>query len=216
MTPGKRDFIPALKYDVLTPLYDVAIRLTLPEVSFKRRLLVAAGIGAGQRALDVGCGTGTLLRLAAQTHPDAEFVGLDPDPHILSRAKKKLGRFRNVDLNEGSATALPYPASTFDRVLSSLVFHHLSGEQKVIAFQEILRVLRPRGELHFADFGAPHTPTMRVLSILVEKIGREHVTENFRGLLPAMLSEAGFQKVGETARFATIFGTIRLLKGTKI
>jgi ubiquinone/menaquinone biosynthesis C-methylase UbiE len=215
MTPGKRAFIPALTYDVLTPLYDVAIRLTLPEIRFKRCLLAAAGIGAGQRALDIGCGTGTLLRLAAQSHPDAEFVGLDPDPNILTRARKKLRRFPNVDLNEGSATALPYPASTFDRVLSSLVFHHLSGEQKVIAFQEILRVLRPRGELHLADFGAPHTPTMRVLSILVETIGREHVTENFRGLLPAMLSEAGFHEVGETARFATIFGTIQLLKGTR-
>src|SRR5207249_1537758 len=46
MTPGKRDFIPALTYDVLTPLYDVAIRLTLPELRFKRRLLAVAGIRA--------------------------------------------------------------------------------------------------------------------------------------------------------------------------
>ena len=215
MPPGKRDFIPALTYDVLTPLYDVAIRLTLPELSFKRRLLAAAGIAAGQRALDVGCGTGTLLLLAAQSHPNAEFVGLDPDPNILTRARKKLAGFPNVDLNDGSATALPFPAGTFDRVLSSLVFHHLSGAQKMIALHEILRVLRPRGELHLADFGAPHTRTMRVLSILVENVGREHVTENFRGLLPAMLSEAGFQGVGETDRFATIFGTIQLLKGTR-
>jgi len=85
----------------------------------------------------------------------------------------------------------------------------------MIALRQILRVLRPRGELHLADFGAPHTRTMRVLSVFVERIGREHVTENFRGMLPAMLSEAGFQEVGETAHFATIFGTIQLLKGTK-
>lgn len=215
MTPGKRDFIPALTYDVLTPLYDVAIRLTLPERGFKRRLLDAAGIAAGQRALDVGCGTGTLLLLAVQSHPSAEFVGIDPDPNILKRARKKLGGFSNVAFNEGSATALPYPAGSFDRVLSSLVLHHLTREEKMIALLEILRVLRPRGELHLADFGAPHARTMRVLSIIVETVGREHVAENFRGLLPAMLSEAGFQDVGETAHFATIFGTIQLLKGTK-
>jgi len=215
MTPGKRGFIPALTYDVLTPLYDVAIRLTLPELRFKRRLIAAAGIAAGQRALDVGCGTGTLLLLAAQSHPSADFVGIDPDPNILRRARKKLGGLANVAFNEGSATALPYPAGSFDRVLSSLVFHHLTREEKMIALRQILRVLRPRGELHLADFGAPHTRTMRVLSVFVERIGREHVTENFRGMLPAMLSEAGFQEVGETAHFATIFGTIQLLKGTK-
>ena len=100
-------------------------------------------------------------------------------------------------------------------MLSSLVFHHLSAPQKAIAFHEILRVLRPGGELHLADFGAPHTRTMRALSIIVETVGKEHVTEDVRGLLPAMLSEAGFHQVGETAHFATIFGTIQLLKGTK-
>jgi hypothetical protein len=50
---------------------------------------------------------------------------------------------------------------------------------------------------------------MRVASVLIEKIGREHVRENFRGLLPGMLSEAGFSVVEETGRCGTIFGVLR-------
>src|SRR3989442_2882228 len=99
MPPGKRDFIPALTYDVLTPLYDVAIRLTLPELSFKRRLLAAAGIAAGQRALDLGCGTRTLLLLAAQSHPNTAFVGHDPDAPMLTPARQKPAGLPQVDFD---------------------------------------------------------------------------------------------------------------------
>ena len=61
--------IPALGYDILTPVYDLAIRFTLPERRFKMRLIQSARIAAGHQVLDLGCGTGTLLLMAARLAP---------------------------------------------------------------------------------------------------------------------------------------------------
>jgi ubiquinone/menaquinone biosynthesis C-methylase UbiE len=207
-------FIPALKHDLLTPAYDILIRLTLPEMRFKRHLIGAAAIAPGHRVLDVGCGTGTLLRLAVEQHRGVTFVGVDPDRRILARARRKVREMR-VSLEEASATALPFDDASFDRVLSTLTFHHLRGDEKVDAMREILRVLRPRGEFHLGDFGQPDTVLMRIASFLSEKIGREHVEENFRGMLPSMLTDAGFVGVRETGRFTTMFGVLRTLESMK-
>jgi len=212
----QRRFIPALGYDLFTPLYDAGIRATMPELRFKRRLVESAIIEEGHRVLDVGCGTGTLLMLAAQRHPAAHLVGVDPDPRIVRRAQRKIVRRRlAIDLSLGSATALPFPDESFDRVLSSLVFHHLDAAEKRIAFGEICRVLRPGGEMHLADFGAPHNRLMSMISYVAKSIGHEHVTENFRGLLPQLAEEAGLIAVEETGAFATMFGTLRFLKGIR-
>jgi len=48
---------------------------------------------------------------------------------------------------------LPYPDNSFDRVVSSLVFHHLTRENKIHSLKEVFRVLKPQGELHVLDFG---------------------------------------------------------------
>ena len=208
-------FIPALKRDALTPVYDVLIRLTLPEMRFKRHLLDAAVIAAGHRVLDVGCGTGTLLRLAAGQSTGATFVGIDPDPAILGRARPKLADLPEVSVEVGSATKLPFDSGSFDRVLSTLAFHHLRGDEKAEAMREILRVLRPGGEFHLGDFGAPDTLATRITSFLTERIGGEHVQENFQGLLPSMLARAGFTGVEETGRFGTMFGVLRTIRAVK-
>ena len=211
-----RSFIPALRYDLITPLYDVVIRMTLPERRFKLRLVDAAHLTAGHQVLDVGCGTGTLLILAANRAPGANLTGIDADERILSRARRKIDRAGlSVRLDQGSATALPYADGSFDRVISSLVFHHLTAAEKQIAFAEAFRVLRLGGELHLGDFGEPDSRLMRIVSLLTEKVGREHVQENFRGMLPAMARQAGFSQVEDTARFHTAFGVLRCLRAAR-
>lgn len=209
----ERDFLPALRYRVLTPIYDVGIAVTMPERRFKMALLDEARIQPGHRVLDVGCGTGTLLVWAARRHPEAFFSGIDPDPAILARARTKIARNGvRVELREGSATALPYENATFDRVFSTLMVHHLPSDAKRDAFRELARVLTAGGELHLADFGPPHNGVMRFASAVVARIGHEYVDENLAGQLPSLLMEAGFD-VTETGVFATIFGTVRMLRG---
>ena len=208
--------IPALRYDILTPVYDLAIRLTLPERRFRMRLIESARIATGHQVLDLGCGTGTLLVMAARLAPGATFVGVDADERILSRARRKIdGAGLTIRLDRASATDIPYPDGKFDRVLSSLLFHHLTAVEKQCAFEAAFRVLRPGGELHLGDFGAPDTLLERIASYLTEKIGREHVQENYRGMLPAMARAAGFGSVEETGRFTTAFGVLRCLRAIK-
>lgn len=210
------EFIPALRYDFLTPLYDFGICLALPERRFKMGMIESARIAAGHHVLDVGCGTGTLLIIGARQVPHATFIGLDADERILARARHKIARAGlSIRLDRGSATDLPYPDATFDRVLSTLAFHHLTTGEKKRAFAEAFRILRPRGELHLGDFGAPDSRFSRVASYLTEKIGREHVEENFQGVLPAMARATGFEPVDETGRFGTVFGVLRCFRARK-
>src|SRR5690348_15767000 len=82
-------YVPALGRDILTALYDPLIRRTTRERTFKQRLLDQASLHAGQRVLDVGCGTGTLAVWAKEREPGIEIAGIDGDPAVLERARQK-------------------------------------------------------------------------------------------------------------------------------
>lgn len=84
------NYIPALGYDLLTPLYDAVVRLTVREKKFKTALISQANFADGQRVLDLACGTGTLAVLIKETHPKVEVTGIDGDAKILGIAEKKL------------------------------------------------------------------------------------------------------------------------------
>lgn len=207
------DFIPALGADWLTPFYDTVAFLAR-ERSFKRRLVEVARIAAGQDVLDVGCGTGTLALLVKQACPAARVVGLDVDPRILAIARRKIERAgAAIDLQQGSATAPPFAPASFDRVLTSLVLHHLTTPQKKETFTAVRRLLRPGGELHVADWGKPHNLLMQAASIGFRVFDGGEATEaNLRGQLPALIAGAGFVAVAETERWMTPFGTLAFVR----
>ncbi len=170
------------------------------------------GLEKGHSVLDLGCGTATLTILIKKTCPEAEVTGLDGDPKILEIARSKVGEL-DITLDRGMAFELPYPDGSFDRVVSSLVIHHLTRENKMRTFQEIFRVLRPGGELHVADLGKPHNTLMFLISLIFSRL--EETSDNIKGLLPEMLRETGFEQVEETARFMTAFGTLSLYRARK-
>ncbi|MBC7910650.1 MAG: methyltransferase domain-containing protein [Pyrinomonadaceae bacterium] len=212
MHQQKDDYIPALGYDRLTPLYDSLIRLTMPERAFKHRLIEQARIMKSHRILDLGCGTATLTLLIKETHPEAAVVGMDGDPKILNIAERKAREAGlNISFDRGMSFDLPYPDTSFDRVLTSLVIHHLTHENKVRTLNEVHRVLRDGGELHVADFGKPHNALMLAASLPWRIFdGFEATADNAKGLLPEMMRRAGFIEVHESARYMTLFGTLSL------
>jgi SAM-dependent methyltransferase len=207
------EYVPALRFRALTGLYDPVARATTRESEFKDRLLRQAAIERGHRVLDLACGTGTLAIEAKRREPGAELVGVDGDAEVLARAAEKAGAAGlDIELDEGLSTALPYEDASFDRVLSTLFFHHLDLAGKRATVAEIGRVLRPGGELHVADWGKGSDPLMAALSWPVRLLDGLDVTrENFDGSLPRLLAEGGLEDVAERDRLRTPLGSMVLL-----
>lgn len=203
----RREFLPALRFRFLTGIYDPLIAATTRERATKGRLVELAGLQDGERVLDVGCGTGTLALLAKRSAPGAQVVGIDADAEMLAQARTKPGA-HGIRFDEGMADELPYDDSSFDKVLSSLVFHHLQRPVKEAAAREIARVLRPGGELHLADFGPPGGPLMWGFSRMVRHGDGASTVDNFAGRLPEILRGAGLRCDGERERMRTAFGAL--------
>src|SRR4030065_2191091 len=104
---GKK-LTPPLAYDVLTPIYDRVINLLAYGKAFKRMALELSEIADGEKVLDVGCGSGTLLIEAKTRYPNSDFVGIDPDKKILRFAERKLEQAGGIAwILQGFAEELP-------------------------------------------------------------------------------------------------------------
>ena len=210
--------MPALRLRALTRFYDPVVALTVREGEFKRRLLEQLSPEPGQRILDLGCGTGTLAVLIKKAEPGAEVHGLDADAEILARARSKAAAHGGPEVSfiQGLSNELPYQDEFFDRVVTSLLFHHLTRDVKLQTAAEIGRVLRPGGELHLADWGRPSDPFMAAVSLGVRALdGFEPTRDNFNGRLPAVLEEGGLADARQTDRLRTAFGTMGLYRARR-
>lgn len=217
MNKNQDEYISPLKFRWLTSLYDVLLYFALRESTFKASLVEQSQTENGHRVLDVGCGTGTLTLLIKKAQPEAEVIGIDGDRKVLEIAKRKVGKADlDVTLDYGMAFDLPYPDGSFDRVFSSLLFHHLTRENKVGTLKEIFRVLRPGGELHVADLGKPHNWIMSVAFLSVRMLdGFKTTADNKNGLLPVLFGYAGFEDIQQSRRYMTMSGTLGLYKAVK-
>jgi ubiquinone/menaquinone biosynthesis C-methylase UbiE len=212
---SKHAFVPALGFDWLTRFYDPLIALTTREKAIKGQLIDQARIRAGQDVLDVGCGTGTLAILAKTRQPGARVVGLDGDPRVLEIARRKI-QAADVDvvLREGLANAEGvFEPASFDRILTSLVLHHLTTEEKRLALAAMRRWLRRDGELHVLDFGPQSNPLLALIARGVTWLdGEARLRDNLAGRLPELMREAGFANPSEQGRAFTPFGSVSLYR----
>ena len=118
-----------------------------------------------------------------------------------------------IRFDHGLATALPYEDASYDRVLSSLMLHHLTTEDKRRALAEAWRVLRPGGELHVLDIGPPQNALAWLISLIFRHL--ERTADNIAWRLPAMFRQAGFADVAQTEQHLTILGTLAFYRGRR-
>ena len=111
-------------------------------------VLDAAGVGHGTRVLDVGCGSGLTLVLAAQR--GATPSGLDISPSLLGLARERLPE---ADLREGDMESLPFGDSAVDAVVGVNAFQFADDPRR--ALREAARVVRPGGHVVASLFAAP-------------------------------------------------------------
>jgi ubiquinone/menaquinone biosynthesis C-methylase UbiE len=123
---------------------------------FRRRLLELARAKAGERVLDIGCGTGSLVIEAGRlVGPECVVSGIDPSPEMIARARRKARRAGvEADFQEASAQRLPFPEAEFDLVTSTLMLHHLPKPARHTSVVEAARVLKPGGRFLAVDFAA--------------------------------------------------------------
>jgi len=214
-----KSFTPALGYSVLTPLYDFAIATLTREEVWRSKLVTCVAPKAGERILDVGCGTGSLAIRLKELSFLTQVVGLDPDPSVLGVARKKAEeKHLEIDWREGFLK----PETVSDvkpvsKVVSSLVFHQTPVKEKQNILSQMHDVLETGGELFIADYGWQRTKMMRFLfrASVQQLDGMSDTQPNADGVLPRLIEDTGFIQIEELEVVPTPTGSISIYSGIK-
>lgn len=217
--PAPQTFTPALGKAWLTPAYDAAIALMTREKVWRTALVRAIEPRCGMRILDIGCGTGALLLALSVAEPGADLAGLDPDPSVLARAKRKARKSKaRIGFSEGFLGEANLPDGWQpDVVTSSLVLHQVPMAEKRRILSQAFGILPVGGRLVIADYGLQRTKLMRTLfRNAVQRLdGIEDTTPNADGVLPLLMEQAGFEDVRETKFVPTVTGSISIFSANR-
>ncbi|MEM9761190.1 MAG: class I SAM-dependent methyltransferase [Pseudomonadota bacterium] len=144
------------------------------------RLIRDLSPGPGARVLEIGCGTGRNLVLAARRYPQAHFFGLDISAEMLTTARHKIERSGLADrvaLNEADATAVDpralFDVGGFDRVFFSYTLSMVPDWEAALA--RALEATAPGGVLHIVDFGQQREMPRVIHAVLTRWLALFHV-----------------------------------------
>ena len=155
-----------------------------------------AGVGAGNKVLDVGCGPGALTAYARAV--GAEVSAIDPSPPFVDAIRE---RFPDIDVRSGTAEELPYGADTFDAALAQLVVHFMADP--VAGIKQMARVVRPGGVVGACVWDGPTgalAPFWDAVHVIDPDAQDEALlSEAHRGHLTEIFEAAGLCDVAEDA-----------------
>jgi ubiquinone/menaquinone biosynthesis C-methylase UbiE len=168
------------------------------DIADRTAVLALSANAVPQRVLDVGCGTGYLLRLLARQWPQAtELAGIDPAPSMIEAAAGS-ARDERLRFSIGAAERLPYPDSSFDLVVSTTSFDHWPDQQA--GLRECARVLMPAGRLMLVDLFS-----LWLIPTLIDGRRGKARTRRRAGQL---LSAAGFTSIAWHDLYASIIKAV--------
>ena len=184
---------------------------------------------SGCRLLDVGCGTGDMLRIFNKEDPQAKLTGLDFSPNMLRIAKADCSGIKDIELVQGNAQKLPFTAECFDGVSIAFALRNTADYTKTL--KEAARVLRPGGCITVIDSFVPGNRFIRpfytfYFSVIMPILGGGHgKIKEYRWLtrstkefitpeeLKALFEKAGFKCLG---RKTFLFGACSYITGQKL
>lgn len=213
-----REFTPAAGRLAGVGSYDLLIRIFTREEAWRPLLLGRISRQAGQRILEVGCGTGTLAAAVKAFQPAAEVTAVDPDGAVLNLARAKAAAAGvSVDFRCGFLDQLDLSQGSFDTVYCSLVLHQVPPKVKVELIDGMISLLKPGGELHIADY-ARQRGLMRVLFRLTVQLtdGVADTQPNADGCLEELLQDQRLQELSPDESVMTPSGRIALFSRKRI
>jgi len=220
MTEDKvKSYTPAAGYHWLTPFYDFGVAILTREKVWRSSLLRHIAPAPTDVFLDVGAGTGNLAAAMAKAEMAGRYFGIDPDPAATAIAREKLrnskffAEFRVGYFSASAVSDWPRPS----KATLCLVLHQVSDAEKARILGEIWHSLADDGELYVDDYGMQRTQLMRGLfRLTIQQLdGVRDTQPNADGMLPLMITEAGFVEVRELEQFRTVTGSISILAAKK-
>ncbi len=133
---------------------------------WQRELAETVSISVNGTVLDVGTGTGEVLKKFKEINLKNTVIGLDVSQNMLKKAKEKTGYNTFI---KASAYNLPFKNCSLDAIVSSLVFRHLDNEKALLEFN---RVLKEDGLIGILDIAKPNPLLYRIIYFLGNKIFR--------------------------------------------
>lgn len=162
------------------------------KTEFYQKGLGNINLGAGMKAVDLGCGPGALsFALAENAHHDSSITGIDLSDDQINYAKKFTGNFRcALDFKKVSMDELPFEDNSMDIVMTSMALHETPPEVRRGAVKEASRVLKKEGTFLLVDWCRPLSVAVRALwspMLLFPKM-----SDNWNNVYPLLCEEAGF------------------------
>lgn len=211
----KKDYVPVLRYRFLTPLYDAAIALLTREGAWRKSVLNALDPQSGERILDIGCGTGSLLSLIHKHQPQARLFGIDPDPDIIAHAKEKLEARDDIEIinDMGDALEQYFEPESLDAVVVTLVLHQVPVAGKEAIIKAAFEALKPDGRLIIGDYAVQPNWLMKQCFKIIQMLdGYELTQPNADGILTKLATVFGFSEISVTEVINTPTGAISVVR----
>lgn len=171
-TPAPRAaYVPALGFHWLTAVYDPLIRSWSAATRLRASVIAALDLRPGMRILELGAGPGRLAIQIKRAHPAVAIDAIDIDTRMVASARRNAARagidiaFREADMTRSADVE----RGGYDRVYSTMTFHHLVPEAKQQALELARHALADGGHFVVADFSRPRDPLQWALFAWIQQ-----------------------------------------------
>ncbi|SNZ03864.1 demethylmenaquinone methyltransferase / 2-methoxy-6-polyprenyl-1,4-benzoquinol methylase [Persephonella hydrogeniphila] len=155
-------------FDSVVKRYDRFLKFTTFGLIDRWQNILVENTPAGENPLDIGTGTGEIVKKIHKNYPDSIPIGVDVSFNMLLRAKEKNKDHKNLFI-QASAYELPFKKSTISSIFLSLVFRHLSDEKAILEFD---RVLKNSGYIGILDISKPPKIIFNTIFFFANRIFR--------------------------------------------